>query len=416
MRHRVMALAALTAAVAAFGTTNASADPYDAQLAGRPVSTSFVFAPLFLPGEVDVSLLGASEAELATAGPTASARPADGPGILIVDDDGADCPNAGYTSIQAAVTASGNGARIRVCPGTYAEQVDVGPGHDGLTLFSEQPRRAVIKAPLVMSDPGDIVRVHGARDVTLSRFTIAGPLPDSLFCSLQTRTGVRIDEGGSATLRDNVITEIRSTSPALRGCQNGIGVLVGRQSAAQVGTATITHNRIELYQKGAIVVDNAGSYAQIDHNQIVHGPPDAIPIAPNGVQVSRGAGAKVQNNVVTENTGAALGTGILVFQAGTGLVAIEHNKVYRNDDGISLYETDEATVSHNDSFDQLVYDGIYADAASERNTISYNDTYRNAEHDCHDDSNGTGTAGTANTWSKNKGTTQNRPGLCKSTG
>jgi hypothetical protein len=38
---------------------------------------------------------------------------------------------------------------------------------------------------------------------------------------------------------------------------------------------------------------------------------------------------------------------------------------------------------------------------------------RNAEHDCHDDSVGLGTAGTANLWIKNHGRTENRPGLCK---
>ena len=33
------------------------------------------------------------------------------------------------------------------------------------------------------------------------------------------------------------------------------------------------------------------------------------------------------------------------------------------------------------------------------------------EHDAHDDSLGTGTAGTANVWRRNRGRTENRPGL-----
>jgi hypothetical protein len=37
----------------------------------------------------------------------------------------------------------------------------------------------------------------------------------------------------------------------------------------------------------------------------------------------------------------------------------------------------------------------------------------NDEHDCHDDSVGSGTGGTANFWLKDKGETQNRPDLCK---
>lgn len=219
---------------------------------------------------MNFATLGVSAAELSTVGPEAGWS-GDGPNMYIVDDDRAQCPNAPFTSIQAAVLASGPGDQIRVCPGLYQEQVDIGPGHNGLTLFSQRPLEAIIKAPLLMSEPGDIVRIHQTRNVTLRQFTITGPLPDTLFCSLTTRTGVRIDQGASATLRDNHITEIRSTSPALRGCQNGIAVLVGRAFETSVGTAWITHNRIDRYQKGAIVVDNAGSSATIDHNEVMHG-------------------------------------------------------------------------------------------------------------------------------------------------
>jgi parallel beta helix pectate lyase-like protein len=413
MKCRLLCLLAIAAAALAVSVTPAGADPYDAQLQGRSISPDFFLTFPFLPGEVDVTTLGVSQAELATVGPQSSS-PGDGPNMFIVDDDGAQCPNAAFTSIQAAVTASGPGAQIRVCPGLYQEQVDIGPGHNGLTLFSQQPRQAIIKAPLVMADPGDIVRIHGVQNVSVRQFVITGPLPDTLFCSLLTRTGVRIDQGASALLRDNRISEIRSTSPALRGCQNGIAVLVGRNFEGTTGTAWITHNQIDRYQKGAIVVDNAGSSATIDHNSIVHGPPDVIVIGPNGVQVSRGAGAQVDHNVVTENVGGGFGTGVIIFRAGTGLVDVDHNDVYRNDDGISLYETDNAAISHNDSHEQLVYDGLFADSASEGNTIDHNDAFLNAEHDCHDDSVGGGTAGTANFWIHDKGNTENKPGLCKS--
>ena len=130
-------------------------------------------------------------------------------------------------------------------------------------------------------------------------------------------------------------------NPALRGCQNGVAVLVGRQFEGQTGRADIGHNLIDLDQKGAVLVDNAGSYAHVHHNEIV-GVRTQPTIAPNGVEVSRGAGADVDHNEITGN-----------------------------------------------SF---------------------------AEHDCHDDSVGLGTAGTANFWIKDHGLTENRPGLCKRTG
>src|SRR6188472_138834 len=278
MKSRLLVAVALaTAVLTTLCAGRASADPYDAQLQGRQFNPQFLLTSLFLPGD-DLSTIGVSQADLATVGPQSSSA-GDGPHTYIVDDDHLQCPNAAFTTIQSAVAASGPGDLIRVCPGVYQEQVDIGPGHDGLTLFSQQPRQAIIKAPqLAMAEPGDIVRIHGAQNVSVKQFVISGPLPDTLFCSVTTRTGVRVDQGASALLRDNQITEIRSTNPALRGCQNGIAVLVGRNFEGTTGTAWITHNEIDRYQKGAIVVDNAGSYATIDHNSIVHGPPDVIVI------------------------------------------------------------------------------------------------------------------------------------------
>src|ERR1700741_2069927 len=67
-------------------------------------------------------------------------------GALFVDDDHLQCPNAMFTSIQAAVNASGPGATIKVCPGTYPEQVRFdGHLHDGLKLESLRSLQATIK-------------------------------------------------------------------------------------------------------------------------------------------------------------------------------------------------------------------------------------------------------------------------------
>ena len=39
--------------------------------------------------------------------------------ILVVDDDYAQCPNAGYTAIGDAIAAASPGDTILVCPGDY---------------------------------------------------------------------------------------------------------------------------------------------------------------------------------------------------------------------------------------------------------------------------------------------------------
>ena len=59
-------------------------------------------------------------------------------------------------------------------------------------------------------------------------------------------------------------------------------------------------------------------------------------------------------------------------------------------------------------------DGIRIEAGlNGGNLIEHNALSGNAAHDCHDDTVGAGTGGTANTWEKNKGETQNRPNLCE---
>jgi hypothetical protein len=408
------ALAACTALVVVpVAGAGGSPSPADGSANTARAAAPALFTSLFALG-VDVSAIGVSAAELATAGPSAAAVETDGDNLLIVDD-GADCPNAEYPTIQSAVNAADPGDKIKVCRGTYAEQVTIPSGKDGITLFSEGFLQAVIKAPPMMTDPGDIVHVDGADDVTLRNFTITGPLPDHLFCSLVTRTGVRVDGGGSATLTDNHITEIRSTNPALRGCQNGIAVLVGRMFEGQTGRAEITHNLIDRYQKGGVVVDNAGSYGNVHHNEIRGVGPQPV-IGQNGIQVSRGATADVDHNEVSDNvyTLGGAGTGIILFQANGSGLTVGYNDVYRNDDGISLYNVDNSLVKHNKSHDQQVWDGLYADSLSTGNRLEYNRMERNVEHDCHDDSLGTGTAGTANFWIKDYGVTENRIGLCRS--
>jgi hypothetical protein len=351
---------------------------------------------------------------IATAGLALAASPALA-AQRTVDDDGADCPAAEFTSVQAAVTAADPGDTIRVCAGVYQEQVRIPAGKDGLKLFSTPTGAATIKAPAAMSDPGDIVYVEGARDVSIDRFVISGPLPDSQFCSPLARTGVRIGQGGSASLADNYITEIRSASPSNRGCQNGIAVLVGRRFEGEVGQATLRDNVIDRYQKAGVVVDNAGSYAEIAQNRIQGDGPNPT-IAQNGIQVSRGADADVFKNIVTDNLfspGTDSSSGLILFE--TSGLAIKDNYVARNDldiAGVGNFGPLTASVIEKNEVLNATYDGIYMDEGTAGNTLSQN-FLRGSGFDCEDYSVGPGTAGTANFWLKNDGLTDNKAGqLC----
>ena len=52
---------------------------------------------------------------------------------LTVDDDKADCPAAGFTSVQAAVDAAAPGDTIVICQGKYAEGSGA-PGTNAVTI------------------------------------------------------------------------------------------------------------------------------------------------------------------------------------------------------------------------------------------------------------------------------------------
>ena len=118
---------------------------------------------------IDLSALGVSATELLGVGPQLSMPSSGDDGMLIVDDDGLDCPNRQYITIQAAVNAAMPGDKIKVCPGTYIEQVTIPTGKDGLTLFAEAAFQAVIKAPPAMTRDGSLT--GQVRD------TIKGPYP-----------------------------------------------------------------------------------------------------------------------------------------------------------------------------------------------------------------------------------------------
>ncbi len=383
---------------------------------------------LLIVGLLGACFVGVGQAA-ATGGPT-----------FIVDDDGmasppSSCSSAApaSSSIETTVEAAPQGSTINVCPGTYVEQVSFEtPDDNSTTIRSLVRRAAIIEAPATIAadvvNKKAIVNVTGATNVRILAFTITGPGPagcDSI------RYGVRVENGGQATIDDNHITKIRDTltpfTNELSGCQNGIGVQVGRKygDGPTVGTATVSRNLIDEYQKNGMTIDNVGSRAEVWGNRVVGFGP-SMSIAQNGIQVSRGAYANVQDNHVSDNilvgplAEVASSTGILLYGAppvdpspapGT---TVAENRVVRNDDNIAAYGTQASRILYNVVLDSTVYDGIYMNADTLDNRIEGNFLRNNTEHDCHDNSAGpyNAPANVANMWIRNDGETENREGLC----
>ena len=226
-----------------------------------------------------------------------------------------------YATISAAVAAAIPGDIVEVSPGTYNETVTINKsihlrGQPGQVLTT------IIKAPSTLPLPAtqnsNIVTVTGSGvSAEINDLTIAGPGPSG--CG-SISYGIFVRSGAYANIHDNRISDVRDNP--FSGCQNGVGIQVGRQLWGTTGTATITNNIITGYQKNGITVDNTGSNATIVGNTITGAGTTAI-IAQNGIQISRGATGSLNGNTVSGNSYHKIGnasdwgsTGILLFQSG----------------------------------------------------------------------------------------------------
>lgn len=104
---------------------------------------------------------------LAAAGPAAFG---DGAPPLVVDDDMLDCPNADFTTIQAAVDDAEPGATIHVCAGAYHERVTI--MKNGLRLLVKgAPGGAVVDADTGPAGTAAFL-VQDASGVRIEGFTV----------------------------------------------------------------------------------------------------------------------------------------------------------------------------------------------------------------------------------------------------
>jgi parallel beta-helix repeat protein len=366
--------------------------------------------------------------------------------ILLVDDDRVQCPAATFTTIQAAIDAAAAGDTIEVCPGTYAEQIQFDRERRDLTLRARTPEEAVLQAPaaLVNRDGIALIAVRGARNITIEGLRLVGPIPIGL-CVVTPLSGLLVEGGGSATLRQSTIAAIRAADPALTAahCSPGYGVLVRSASPEAPTTATLVENRIEQYLTTGVRLAGAGAVGTLQQNQIVGGA--ASPARGRiGIAVHQGARATIQDNEISGLGRAGLvqlpSVGISLAQVSDTL--IERNQVAGADRGITLTEATATTLRAN----QVQGNGVAGIAlfAGSRATTVEDNVLGNADPvrarataagissgifpgvgttpagpapalapiDCLDETVGGGTAGTANQWRRNAGFTAIPAGIC----
>jgi predicted extracellular nuclease len=122
--------------------------------------------------------------------------------------------------------------------------------------------------------------------------------------------GILLD-GASGAVRNSRVVDLRQNGS---GCQEG-NAIEARNGGSTATTVTLDANTVTRYQKTGILV-NGLVQATVTRNS-VQGLGPVSYIAQNGVQVSRGATALVDDNGIADNfyTGPDSACGLLVFEA-----------------------------------------------------------------------------------------------------
>jgi hypothetical protein len=261
---------------------------------------------------------------------------------LIVDDDHQQCPNAGYTSLTAAVQASQSHDTIKICPGTYP----VGPstpttvpaaGLQGLvidktlTILGAGASKVTIEPTqaLASASASDNVRDKLGNVVTVQN-TSPGSTSDQDVNP--TISGVRITDGGflvdaGIAFNNAAGTVTNSTIGPFTGSPSpnaGWGVIASNNEAvtpfgAFVRDVSVTGNLITGYGAGGVLIDGSESTQRMYFRSgiattgtvtgnVITGAADATLPGQVGVQLNAGGRGTIGGNQITGNLGVTAGT------------------------------------------------------------------------------------------------------------
>lgn len=377
---------------------------------------------------------------------------------LVVDKDLADCPNADFVSIQAAVAAAAPGDTIKVCPDLYTETVTVnkpltldGSGPDPRARTGDPTKEAVVQF-----DSGSGIFNLQSHSIVLRGFTLQGNAvgpgihTSAAFSDYQIEKNLIRDNVFGLSLHNNgatvsVVEKNAFNNNNRPGSGSGDGIysdqglsnvviqknyFTGHAVAAMVLNSTGQTNLVvvqnDLVNDNTIVLFNAMN-SLISHNRSSN---------PGGTGIFIGGG--VSDSTISHNHIVGASNGISVnnqfFPAPNENLRITQNQVFASQfDGIRLNNADNNTVAQNhvkdsgrdgihllnDSDDNVVEknhvtknvrDGIRVETDSSGNAIVQNHMMQNGEYDAHDDTVGAGTAGTANFWFKNQFKSDKSPG------
>jgi hypothetical protein len=310
-------------------------------------------------------------------------------------------PGTHYPSIQAAVSAAellSPPAIVRVCPGTYAEQVKI---TGALTLegvpgsgVSAGEDAVVITPPAsgLTQSTTDLrggvaaqIFVTGTTGVSISNLTVDGTGNQVSGDDLR---GILYQDASGTVNHVAVRNEVPNDTPT--GAQSGQGIFVETTSSSSADL-TVENSSVHNYNKNGIVARYAGATLTATGNYVQGAGPISY-IAQNGIEIAfSGAGGSIKDNTVIDNfyiPTSSSASDILLFDAKEdGSVTVSGNIVGNSNIAIAL-QTDMAGtlgdgvfVTSNKIFGTSTLDAI--DVCTSNNIVTGNIIFNSAQSGIH---------------------------------
>ena len=309
-----------------------------------------------------------------------------------------------FATIQQALNAVPVGSTIKICPGTYHEQITITQkvsltgivyaGTDAVVIAP--PTTGVVSNAFDVDDPtfpvaAQILVQNTDGPVLISGLTVDGSGNQITGCAPDLQ-GI-LFQNASGTV-NHVAVRNQTLGAGLGGCQSGEGIYV--QSASGFTSAvTVENSSVHNYNKNGITGNDAGTKLTVTGSYVQGA--GVVPsggAAQNGIQIAFGATGKIATSTVTDNIygnpTSAASADILLFDTASGSGLVVSGNILGNsqlpialitDFSTANANSDVVSVTGNKIFGTSTYDAI--DVCSNGNTVTGNTIFNSAESAVH---------------------------------